>query len=65
MTGRRSSISMSTVCELASIVGLILDEMHVQKVQEALERFVAEQKVFDGMDLTEVEPPFAFDPRWE
>jgi hypothetical protein len=62
---RRVRVSKSTASALARLSDLPLDPLGAQASAEALERFVREQQTFHDIDLSEVEPHFAFDPRWE
>lgn len=62
---RRVKVSKSTASALARLADLPLGSERVQMAAEALERFVYEQQAFYEVDLSDVEPPFAYDPRWE
>lgn len=58
-------ISKPTVRTLSKAAELSLDEARSEQAGKALQQFTNEQRSLYDLDLTDVEPPFAFDPRWD
>ena len=57
-------ISAETAKLLAGLVGLIIPDEDLAALAPALTNQLASIALLDTLDLTDVDPPAAFDPRW-
>lgn len=62
---RGPRISKSLIRALSAASDLPLDESRLDQAANALAQFTREQQSLYDLDLTTVEPPFVFDPRWD
>lgn len=64
---RRSAVRISkpTIRALSKMSDLSLDDSQSDQAVKALQQFANEQRSLYDLDLTDVEPPFVFDPRWD
>jgi Asp-tRNA(Asn)/Glu-tRNA(Gln) amidotransferase C subunit len=59
------SVSGPVVRVLAEVAGLPVTEDRVAELAEALQGVLAGKAALAELDLTDVEPESAFDPRWD